>query len=307
MQLTYFKIFVDLVEMRSFSDTANLNGITKAAVSQQIRVIERHFNALLIDRGQKRFELTSEGRRVYEGAKELLSQYEKVVRDLEEMKEVVSGTIRISTVASIGLHILPPYLKKFQEAYPSVSVQVIYRRTDLVYKDVLSNTADFGFVAFPVQTPDVEVIPFLNDQLVLITHPTHALARNDKVELSALAGQKLIGFGPGGPAHDAISQIFRENKIKMDTMMVFDNFETVIRAVEIGAGIAFVPEMTAMEQIKRGSVKALQCKGNTLIRPLAVVHRKGRVFMPAMKRFLEMLHTDSPAQRKSARNGHLPQ
>jgi DNA-binding transcriptional LysR family regulator len=297
MQVENFKVFVDLVETKSFSKSAKLNGITKAAVSQQTSAMERHFKALLIDRSQKRFQLTREGMRVYDGAKELVHQHEKILRDLQEMKKIISGTVRISTIYSIGLHVLPPYLKKFQRDYPSVNVNVVYRRTNLVYEDILNNSVDFGLVAFPVKMPQIEMIPFLNDHFVLITHPTHPLAHGGDVKLSTLAGQKLIGLDPGGPAHELIDQILRENKI--DPIMKFDNIEAVKKAVEIDAGIAIVPQLTVLQEVKQGLLAAMQFRRRKFIRPLAILHRKGRVFMPEMKKFIETLSTDLSRELKS--------
>ena len=296
MQLENFKIFVDLVETKSFSDTAGLNGITRAAVSQQLRAIERHFKTQLIDRSQKRFLLTGEGLRFYSGAKEVVHQYEKILKDLQEMKKIVSGTIRISTIPSIGLHVLPPYLKKFQHDYPSVNVHVVYRRTNLVYEDILSNSVDFGLVAFPAKLPQIEIIPFLKDSFVLITHPSHPLARGGDVQLSALAGQRFIGLDPGGPAHEVIDQIFRKNRI--EPVMKFDNFETVKEAVEINAGIAIAPQFTVLQEVKQGSLATVRFKGRQYVRPLAILHRKGRVLMPAMKKFIETLCTDLSLEQK---------
>jgi DNA-binding transcriptional LysR family regulator len=72
MQIENFKIFADLVETKSFSKAAKLNGITQSAVSQQARSMERNFKTLMIDRSQKQFNLTREGQRIYEAAKEIL-------------------------------------------------------------------------------------------------------------------------------------------------------------------------------------------------------------------------------------------
>jgi len=121
MQIENFKIFADLVETKSFSKSAKLNGITQSAVSQQARAMERHFKTLLIDRSQKQFQLTREGQRVYDAAKEMLHTYEKLLSELQEMKKVISGTIRISTIYSIGLHELPPFIKKFLRGEEGIS------------------------------------------------------------------------------------------------------------------------------------------------------------------------------------------
>jgi LysR family transcriptional regulator, transcriptional activator of the cysJI operon len=295
MQIENFKIFADLVETKSFSKSAKINGITQSAVSQQARAMERHFKTLLIDRSQKQFQLTREGQRVYEASKEVLHQYEKLLSELQEMKKVISGTIRISTIYSIGLHELPPYIKRFLHDFPSVNVRVEYRRSNLVYEDILHNSVDFGLVAFPVKVRQIEMLPFRDDRLVLITHPSHALAKTGEVDLKALAGQKFIGFDPDIPTRKAVDQIFRDNKLEIEPVMEFDNIETVKRAVEIDHGIAIVPQATVLQEAKQGSLAIVPFKGKEFSRPLAILHRKGRVLTPAMKKFIEVLNMDMGA------------
>jgi DNA-binding transcriptional LysR family regulator len=295
MQIENFKIFADLVETKSFSKAAKLNGITQSAVSQQARSMERNFKTLMIDRSQKQFNLTREGQRIYEAAKEILHVYEKLESELQEMKKVISGTIRISTIYSIGLHELPPYIKKFLHDYPSVNVRVEYRRSNLVYEDILHNSVDFGLVAFPQRIRQIENIPFRNDSLVLITHPQHALAKVGDVDIKSLAGHKFIGFDPDIPTRKAVDQIFRDYKLEITPVMEFDNIETVKRAVEIDHGIAIVPQATVVQEVKQGTLVAIGFKGKEFTRPLAILHRKGRVLTPAMKKFIEILNVEQTA------------
>ena len=295
MQIENFKIFADLVETKSFSKAAKLNGITQSAVSQQARSMERNFKTLMVDRSQKQFNLTREGQRIYEASKEILHVYEKLGSELQEMKKVISGTIRLSTIYSIGLHELPPYIKRFLQEYPSVNVRIEYRRSNLVYEDILHNAVDFGLVAFPQKTRQIEMLPFRNDRLVLITHPNHALAKATEVDLKTLAGQKFIGFDPDIPTRKAIDLIFRDNKLDITPVMEFDNIETVKRAVEIDHGIAIVPQATVQQEIRQGSLVAIPFKGKEFTRPLSVLYRKGRVLTPAMKKFIEMLSSEGAA------------
>ncbi len=297
MQIENFKIFADLVETKSFSKSAKLNGITQSAVSQQARAMERHFKTLLIDRSQKQFQLTREGQRVYDAAKEVLHTYEKLLSELQEMKKVISGTIRISTIYSIGLHELPPFIKKFLHDFPAVNVRVEYRRSNLVYEDILHNSVDFGLVAFPVKQRQIEVLPFRDDHLVLITHPNHALSKRTDIEIKDLSGQKFIGFDPDIPTRKAVDIIFREHKLEIEPVMEFDNIETVKRAVEIDHGIAIVPQATVAQEQKQGTLAVLHFKGREFTRPLAILHRKGRVLTPAMKKFIETLGLDLPESR----------
>jgi len=295
MQIENFKIFADLVETKSFSKAAKLNGITQSAVSQQARAMERNFKTLMIDRSQKQFNLTREGQRIYEAAKEILHVYEKLESELQEMKKVISGTIRISTIYSIGLHELPPYVKRFLQEFPSVNVRIEYRRSNLVYEDILHNAVDFGLVAFPQKQRQIEMIPFRNDRLVLITHPNHALAKATEVDLKTLSGQKFIGFDPDIPTRKAVDTIFRDNKLEITPVMEFDNIETVKRAVEIDHGIAIVPQATVQQELRQGTLAIVPFKGKEFTRPLAILHRKGRVLTPAMRKFVETLSAEGAA------------
>jgi len=289
MHIENFKIFSDLVESQSFSKAAKMNSITQSAVSQQLRAMEKHFNILIIDRSQKQFRLTREGQKLYDSAKEILHRYEKLISELQEMKKVISGNIHISTIYSIGLHELPPYIKRFLQKFPSVNVRVEYRRSNLVYEDILHNSVDLGLVAFPNRMRQLEVIPFREDDLVLIAHPDHEVAKMGEVNIKDLKSFKFIGFDQDIPTRKATDQIFRDHKIDLEPIMEFDNIETVKRAVEIDAGVAIVPQATVLQELKQGTIAKVHLSGGTFTRPLAIVHRKGRVLTPAMKKFIETL------------------
>jgi DNA-binding transcriptional LysR family regulator len=178
-------------------------------------------------------------------------------------------------------------------------VRVEYRRSNLVYEDILHNAVDFGLVAFPLKQRQIEVLPFRNDHLVLITSPGHPLAKRTEIEVKELASQKFIGFDPDIPTRKAVDQIFRDHKLEIEPVMEFDNIETVKRAVEIEHGIAIVPQATVAQEVKQGSLVMLHFKGKTFTRPLAILHRKGRVLTPAMKKFIDVLGLDLPEMRDS--------
>ncbi len=307
MHIENFKIFSDLVDSQSFSKAAKMNGITQSAVSQQLRAMERHFNTLILDRSQKQFRLTREGEKLHESAKEILHLYQKMQSELQELKKVISGTIHISTIYSIGLHELPPFVKRFLKEYPTVNVRVEYRRSNLVVEDVLHNAVDLGIVAYPTKTRQLEVIPFGEDQLVIIVSPRHPLATKSELETSDLFGHRFIAFDQDIPTRRATDQVFRDLKLDMEPAMEFDNVETVKRAVEVDAGFALVPEATVQQEIKLGSLIALRLKGRRISRPLAIVHRKGRVSTPAMKKFIQMLTDGAPGSGKAAQAVDSPE
>jgi DNA-binding transcriptional LysR family regulator len=205
------------------------------------------------------------------------------------MKKIISGTIHISTVYSIGLHGLPPYVKSFLMKFPKVNIRIEYRRATMVYEDVLSNSIDLGLVAYPQKHKQLEILPFDDDILVIVASPEHPLAKKDELDITELADQKFIGFEPDIPTRKATDIIFKEAGIEIEPVMEFDNVETVKRAVEINAGMAIVPQTTVAREESQGLLKVIQFKNRVYTRPLALIHRKGRILTPAMRKLIELL------------------
>ncbi len=289
MQIESLKVFCDLAETESFTKAAQINDVTQSAVSQQISSLERLFNSLLIERSKKRFRLTREGQVLYDYSKQVVQTYNSLQARLEEIKEIVSGTIRVATIYSIGLHDLPAYLKRFLKGYPTVKVHVEYRRANQVYEDVIGNVVDLGLVAYPTRDPKLEIYPLRKDPLVLICHPQHPLAKNKSTRLKALSGQKFIGFEPDIPTRRALDKILREHAVSVQHIMEFDNIETVKRAVEIGAGVAIVPEETVLQEVAKQTLAQVTLEDGEFYRPLAAIYKKTKVLSPAMKQFLASL------------------
>ncbi|MGN6553867.1 MAG: LysR family transcriptional regulator [Verrucomicrobiota bacterium] len=289
MQIESLKVFCDLAETESFTKAAQINSVTQSAVSQQISSLERQFKSLLIERSKKKFRLTREGQVLYDFSKQIIQTYDALHSKLQEIKDIISGTIRVATIYSIGLHDLPPYIKRFLKDYPTVHVHVEYRRANQVYDDVLGNVVDLGLVAYPSRDPKVEVIPLRKDPLVLICHPQHPFAKLKTTRLKSLAGQKFIGFEPDIPTRKALDKILKENVVEVQTVMEFDNIETVKRAVEIDAGISIVPLSTVNQEISKQTLAAVQLEDGDFFRPLAAIYKKNKVLSPAMKQFLSIL------------------
>jgi len=298
MQIESLKVFCDLAETKSFTITAQLNGVTQSAISQQISSLEHMFlpqkteldkKKWLIERGKRKFRLTREGQTLYQYSKQAIAIYNELQTRLKETRDLVSGTIRIATIYSIGLHDLPPYLKKFLKSYPTVNVQVEYRRANQVYEDVLGNAVDVGLVAYPVRVRKLEIYPLHKDPLVLICHPQHPLARQQSLRLETLNQQKFISFEADIPTRKALDKILKEHSVQVQHMMEFDNIETVKRAVEIDAGIAIVPRGTVLQEVKQGTLAQVTLEDGDFYRPLAAIYRKNKTLSPAVKEFLAVL------------------
>ena len=289
MQIESLKVFCDLAETESFTKAAQINSVTQSAVSQQISSLERIFKSLLIERSKKKFRLTREGQVLYDYSKQIIQTYESLHSKLQELKDIISGTIRVATIYSIGLHDLPPYIKKFMKNYPTVNIHVEYRRANQVYEDVFSNIVDLGLVAYPVKDSKLEIVPLRKEPLVLICHPQHPFAKQKTMKLKQLVSQKVIGFEPDIPTRKALDKILREYGVEVKHIMEFDNVETVKRAVEIDAGISIVPLGTVTQEINKNTLAAVAIEDGEFFRPLAAIYKKNKVLSPAMKQFLTIL------------------
>ncbi len=289
MQIESLKVFCDLAETESFTKAAQINGVTQSAVSQQISSLERQFKSLLIERSKKKFRLTREGQVLYDYSKQIIQTYDGLHSKLQEIKDIISGTIRVATIYSIGLHDLPPYIKRFLKDYPTVHVHVEYRRANQVYEDVFSNVVDLGLVAYPTKDAKLEIVPLRKDPLVLICHPQHPFSKQKSVKLKAVADQKFVGFEPDIPTRKALDKVLKEYGVEVKNVMEFDNIETVKRAVEIDAGVSIVPQGTVAQEIAKQTLTALPIEDAEMFRPLAAIYKKNKVLSPAMKQFISII------------------
>ena len=289
MQIESLKVFCDLTETKSFTKAAQINNVTQSAVSQTISTLERRFNSLLIERSKKNFRLTPEGDVFYDYSKRILQTCGALHSKLQEIENVISGDIRVATIYSIGLHVLPPYVKKFLKDYPTVNVHVEYRRDNQVYENVLGNVVDLGLVAYPTRDARLEIVHIRKDTLVLICHPQHEFAKRKSVKVKALDGQRFINFESDIPTRKVLDKIFKEHRVNVQQVMQFDNIETVKRAVEIDSGVAIVPQETICEEVATQTLVSVELEHGAYSRPLGVIYKKNKVLSPAIKQFIAML------------------
>jgi DNA-binding transcriptional LysR family regulator len=289
MQVESLKVFCDVVESQSFSKAAVLNFISQSAVSQQIRSLEEKYEQKLIERGKRNLTPTQAGQFLYETAKEVLARLEALEQRVQKISRSVSGTVRVATIYSVGLHELHPYLSDFMRRFPGVHVRVEYDRSNRIYDAVASNAIDVGIVAYPARRSGVDILPFKSDELVLVCYPTHALAQLKKVEIKQLEGQDFVSFERDIPTRRAVDRILRDQDVKVNIVMELDNIDTIKRAVEIGSGIAILPRKCVTPEVALQTLTAVEFAGERHMRPLGLLVKRGREIPTAMQRLLDVL------------------
>ncbi len=289
MYIDALKVFCDLVEANSFSKAAALNNLTQSAVSQQIRNIETRLGCKLLERAGRSISLSPEGQAFLRACRAILRSWENLKGELADLKNEVSGRLRIASIYSIGLHELPPRLKRFQDEFPDMEVQVSYRRSPQVYELVEGGEADLGLVAYPARRPGLVHEIFDEDRLVLICHPKHPLASKKRVPLSVLNGERFVGFEPDTPTRKGIDRQLRDAGVKVTHATDFDNVEMVKRAVEIESGVSIVPWSTVQAEVESGQLAAVEIDAARMSRPLGLVLKKGRTRPAGLKELIAIL------------------
>jgi DNA-binding transcriptional LysR family regulator len=141
----------------------------------------------------------------------------------------------------------------------------------------------------PTRDNKLEIYPLRKDPLVLVCHPQHPFAKQKRIKMKTLSGQKFIGFQPDIPTRKALDKILKENNVDVQHVMEFDNIETVKRAVEIDAGVAIVPQTTVVQEVAKQTLAQVDLDDGDFFRPLAAIYKKNKVLSPAMKQFLSIL------------------
>lgn len=289
MHIETLRIFCDLVELRSFSKTAQKHFVSQSAVSQQIAQLEMAHKCSLLDRKKRPLELTRAGELFYDVCKDILDKYERFRNELNLLKQ--SASVRISLVAiySIGMHSLPHYVKKFVAQYPDVNVHIEYASSSRIYEMVLRGDVDIGMVAVPRKDRNIEVYDFQDEPLVLVCSPEHSFADESQIDIHKLRFIRFIAFETDVPTRTLIDNILHHYNVQVRLVMEFDNIETVKRAVEINSGISILPLTAVQPELANGTLKALPFSNEKFFRPTGIIVRRDKTFSQAGRYLIELL------------------
>jgi DNA-binding transcriptional LysR family regulator len=289
MHLTSLQVFCDVARLRSFSQAAQANDMTQSAASQIVSQLERRMEVQLVDRSTRPLQLTAAGQTYFEGCRSLLEQYAQLEAELKSAQAKVAGSVQVAAIYSVGLGDMGQYVERFTAEQPQAEVGVEYLHPDRVYEKVLDGTADLGLVSFPRKSPKLVTIPWRDEDMVLACSPKHPLAHNLAVPMKELAGQKYVHFDKNLVIRREIDRFLSKQGVGVEVVLEFDNVENIKQAVELGAGVALLPEPTLRREVKARALAALPLFGVSLARPLGIIHRRRPKLTAAAKRFLDLL------------------
>ena len=292
MNLDTLRLYCDVVRLRSFSRAAAASGVSQSAASQAVQQLEAELDATLLDRSRRPLEPTAEGRGFYDACRGLLAGFDKARADLAASRQRVEGTVRVAAIYSVGLHDMSRHMQPFMAAYPNARVLLECLHPHKVVEAVLNDEADLGILSYPAASRALEVLPLREEPMMVVTHPSHPLARRRRVSPADLDGARFVAFDHDLPIRRAIDRALKQHGVKVDVAMEFDNVETIKQAIGIAAGISILPAPTVQKESEMKTLAAVELALPGLVRPVAIIHRRGRHLTAAVSRFIAQLRDD---------------
>jgi DNA-binding transcriptional LysR family regulator len=292
MHFKNVEIFCDVVTRLSFSKAAEAHNVSQSSASQAVGALEKRLGTKLIDRSKRPFELTSAGQVYFNGCRKVLESLRKLEDEARQVQDKVVGRVRMAAIYSVGLLQMGAYVRRYEELYPEVRLQVEYLHPDEVYSRLLNDEADMGIVSFPKEGGEIGSIPWQEQEMVLVVPPNHRLAGKQSIHIAELNGEDFVAFTSELRIRRKLDRWLRDVKVSVTVVHEFDNTENIKRAVEIGSGVTILPEPTLKREIDAGLLCSVKLEDVNWYRPLGIVHKRHKTLSTAAEKLVELLHED---------------
>lgn len=279
--------FLEVARSESFSQAAESLFLTQPAVSKRISTLEETLGVALFDRLGRKVSLTEAGRALLPRARQLLLDLEDMKRAVGNLAGPVTGTLKLGTSHHIGLHRLPPTLRRFSSEFPGVRLDLRFIDSEAAYDAVLSGDLELGIVTLPPQQDTRLVAEAVwDDPLAFVAGPEHPLARQSTVALTDLSAHAAILPSSTTFTRQIAARLFDAEDLELQVSMTTNYLETIKMMVSIGLGWSVLPASMADAELH-----ILNIPGISLTRTLGVVYHPRRTLSRAAAAFLQLLPT----------------
>jgi DNA-binding transcriptional LysR family regulator len=275
MDFDQLATFVYVAKLKSFSRAGQKVFRSQSAVSAQIRQLEQAYRAKLLDRSAKSVELTPAGEVLFEYAERLLRLRDESIQGVADRGNVVQGTVLFGANEATCLYLLPDIFAEFQRRYPLVHISIYRNFSHKILQRIEDGTIDVGIVTLPIKALNTKVHHIYRDRLRFMVSSRNPLANRTKITLEEVAAQPLI-FPRTGFTRQVLDKLFRPYRSRLRITMELPSIGMIKRFVGADAGVSFISESFASDQVKAGEVKLLNVEGVDLWRELGLVYRRDR-------------------------------
>lgn len=241
METDKYKIFLKVVECQSFSRAAAELGYTQSAVSHCIYSLEQALGFRLLTREGRKTRLTSAGQEAMPFIMKIVNSQTTLDQWASFYLGVGAGKLCIASIPSLAIHTFPDMLKRFNDRYPNIQIQLLHGNYSDVERLLASGTVEFGFLSVSAQTPFPSVTLY-REKLSAILPPGHPLAARKCLSLKDLEQESFIMPGEG-PRHQ-VGELIKNYDLKLNIKYRISDDDITISMVSRGLGVTILPEMS---------------------------------------------------------------
>lgn len=293
MDLANLAAFVAVAGHGGFSSAAEQLHLTQPAISKRIAQLEASLQARLFDRLGRQVVLTEAGQTLLPRAQRLLDDAGDARRALREVGDGVGGTLRFATSHHIGLHRLPPLLRRFVAKYPQVELDIRFLDSEQAWNEVLQGRIELALTTLGPATPPLRATRLWDDPLCFVAAPGHPLARRTRPTLAELSAHPAVLPEPHTFTHRIVADAFARRGLPLRLRMTSNYMETLKMLASAGLAWGVLPQ-TMLDR----SLRALPVGGMKLSRRLGCVTHAGRTPSRAAQAFIALLDAGSERATK---------
>jgi DNA-binding transcriptional LysR family regulator len=273
MQLPQLEAFAETARLGNVSRAAETLSLTQPALTARLHGLEGDLGVDLFLRGARGVTLTDAGRALLPYAQRVLAQIIEGRKAVQDLRGGKVGELLIAAAPAVSTYFLPGVLKTYQATHRDVRLGVRTGHTEEVLEMVLRREVDVG-VGRPIRHPDVQLIPVFDDELVLVASRGHPFARRGKVRLQELAEDRLILFDRASSYYDLTSSLLRQAGVVPESVIELDNVEAAKKMVIEGLGVALLPRMALLAELRARSLRPVRIIGAPPVRrPIVAIRR----------------------------------
>lgn len=286
LNLHLLRLFAAVARSGSFSRAADLLHISQPAISKGVRDFELQVGCRLLDRTPKGVRPTREGAALARHAETLFAAERAAEDELQALRNLDSGSLRIGASTTIATYMIPEYLGVFHRAFPGIDLHVVSANTSDIAALMLGHEIEIALVEGPVEDENLISTAWRTDVMVLIAGPDHRFAAaTGAIDVRLLNDEILIVREPGSGTREVVAQALAAHRVEPQRTLEIGSTEAIKQAVAAGVGVAIVSVATIDDQVKLGKLKVIPIKGVHIERTLWQLKSPGRLDVPAAVAF----------------------
>ena len=272
MDLRQLEILRAVAQTGSFTSAGQQLHLSQSAVSRQILLLEEELKEQLFLRLGRKIRITPAGTTLLGLSERMFDDLERTRASILDSQSTVSGTVRLVGGMTVCLYVFPPLLKAFRKENPSVEVKLTPGATPRLIRQLRTGGADLGLLTLPIDDPNLVSVPVMREELLLVTAPTHPLARKKQISPKDLIGQPFVLFEAGSNSRKTIEAFFVQEQIAPKVVTETENVEIIKALVTVGMGIAILPYQAVAREVRAGQLFCARITGQHLVRETGWVH-----------------------------------